>query len=151
MKDLLDTILQGQKTLVCTCLIYRSAHSRSIEVLWWVTYTMAIICTYVIWKCHSRQKVDHSKTFPKRSKISFIPIYILRWLDRVQDSTGEESRGKVKVDTVHLWIFVQLQDFLNDLQTQRHSEPIYKLDSIRDNSVKVNQFDKLLDLHVTAH
>lgn len=46
---------------------------------------------------------------------SFIPIYVLLRLDGVEDSTGEASRGKVKVDTVHPGVFVQLQHFLYDL------------------------------------
>lgn len=46
---------------------------------------------------------------------SFIPVDVLLRLDGVEDSTGEASRGKVKVDAVHPGVFVQLQHFLFDL------------------------------------
>lgn len=53
---------------------------------------------------------------------SFIPVYVLLRLDSVQDSTGEASRGEVKVDAMHPGVFVQLQHFLDDLHThKRHT------------------------------
>lgn len=58
---------------------------------------------------------------------SFIPIYVLLRLDSVEDSTGEASGGKVKVDAMHPGVFVQLQHFLYDLYT-------YQKKNIRTNS-----------------
>lgn len=69
------------------------------------TQDSQVICTEIHWH-EDNQTIQNFKGERLQTLISFIPIDIFFRLDRVQKSTGEESRGKVKVDAMHLWIFV---------------------------------------------